>query len=66
MTASDATCVHCAFGLVPVRLRRQWVHYFRSEGRTVVCVDRHKPERLAAATMNDHGPVTVATNGPDF
>ena len=60
-------CVHCAAGLEPVKMKRQWVHHFRGDGRIAVCTDRNlKPERLAAATMNTHGPVTVATNGPDF
>lgn len=36
-TAHAATCVHCEFGLKPVKMKRQWVHYFRDEGRIVVC-----------------------------
>ena len=60
-------CVHCAAGLEPVKMKRQWVHHFPGDGRIAVCADRNlKPERLAAAAMTTHGPVTVATNGPDF
>jgi hypothetical protein len=48
---TEATCMHCACGLQPVKLKRQWVHYFRSEGRTEVCPDKGlKLTRLAAAT----------------
>jgi hypothetical protein len=36
---TEATCMHCACGLQPVKLKRQWVHYFRDEGRIVVCTD---------------------------
>jgi hypothetical protein len=62
-----AACVHCVAGLKPVKMKRQWVHHFSGDGRITVCADRHlKPERLAAAAMTTHGPVTVATNGPDF
>lgn len=50
MQTNDA-CVHCAHGLVPVKMKRQWAHYFRSEGRLEVCPDKNrKPERLAAAS----------------
>lgn len=67
MPAEDAPCIHCACGRQPVKMRRQWVHHFRGEGRIVVCTELGlKPGRLVAATMKTHGPVTVATNGPDF
>lgn len=35
-----ASCVHCQFGLQPVRLRRRWVHHFADTGTIVVCEDR--------------------------
>lgn len=61
---ADATCVHCAFGLEPVHLRRQWVHYFRSEGRIEVCPDRNlKPERLAAAVHLEDGSGALNLTG---
>ncbi len=49
------TCVHCAFGLDPVKMKRQWVHYFRD--RIAICEDRNiKPERLAAAAPSKTDP----------
>lgn len=39
----------------------------RAKARGEAITARHaKPERLAAATITTDGPVTVATNGPDF
>lgn len=39
----------------------------RAKARGDNVTARHiKPGRLAAATINTDGPVTVATNGPDF
>ncbi len=32
-------CIHCQFGLQPVRLRRRWVHHFKDTGTTVLCED---------------------------
>ncbi len=37
----SAMCVHCQFGLEPVRLRRRWVHHFRETGQIVVCESRN-------------------------
>jgi len=34
-------CIHCQFGLDPVRLKRQWVHHFRDTGQIVVCEDKN-------------------------
>ena len=34
-------CVHCQFGLQPVRLRRRWVHHFPDTGQLVVCEERN-------------------------
>jgi hypothetical protein len=34
-------CVHCQFGLAPVRLRRRWVHHFPDTGQTVLCEERN-------------------------
>lgn len=34
-------CVHCQFGLVPVRLRRRWVHHFPDTGQLVVCEEKN-------------------------
>ncbi len=37
-----AMCVHCQFGLQPVRLRRRWVHHFPDTGTIVVCEERNQ------------------------
>lgn len=67
MPAEDAACIHCACGRQPVKMRRQWVHYFRHEGRIVVCTDAGlKPGRLAAAIQTSHGRLTGAAIGPNF
>jgi hypothetical protein len=34
-------CVHCQFGLEPVRLRRRWVHHFKDTGTLVLCEARN-------------------------
>lgn len=34
-------CVHCQFGLQPVRLRRRWVHHFADTGTIVVCEEKN-------------------------
>lgn len=34
---TGSACLHCMFGLVPVRLRRRWVHHFADTGTIVVC-----------------------------
>jgi len=39
--AAASPCVHCQFGLVPVRLRRRWVHHFRDTGTIVVCEEKN-------------------------
>lgn len=31
-------CAHCETGLVPTKLKRQWVHHDSKTGRIVVCV----------------------------
>lgn len=36
-----AMCVHCQFGLVPVRLRRRWVHHFPDTGQLIVCEEKN-------------------------
>lgn len=33
-------CIHCQCGLVPVRMRRRWVHHFPGTGQIVVCEDK--------------------------
>ena len=33
----NTMCIHCQFGLTPVRLRRRWVHHFRDTGTIVLC-----------------------------
>ena len=54
---SATACVHCAAGLEVVKMKRQWVHHFRGNGRIAVCADRNlKPERLAAATVETMDP----------
>lgn len=40
--AAAHTCVHCQFGLQPVRLRRRWVHHFPDTGTIVVCEERNQ------------------------
>ncbi len=37
----SAMCVHCQFGLSPVRLRRRWVHHFPDTGTIVVCEEKN-------------------------
>ncbi len=37
----SAMCVHCQFGLQPVRLRRRWVHHFPDTGQMVVCEEKN-------------------------
>jgi hypothetical protein len=57
-------CVHCAAGLEPLKMKRQWVHHFRGDGRIVVCADRNlKPERLAAAIVNRDGSGALNLTG---
>jgi hypothetical protein len=36
---SEVACVHCAAGLEPVKMKRQWVHHFQETGRIVVRED---------------------------
>ena len=36
---SEVACVHCAAGLEPVKMKRQWVLHFPETGRIVVCED---------------------------
>jgi len=65
----EAACVHCAAGLEPVKMRRQWVHHFRGDGRIAVCADRNlKPERLAAATVmrDGSGALNLTGDGAAF
>ena len=31
------TCDPCAGGHPPIKLKRQWVHHFKSTGRVIVC-----------------------------
>jgi hypothetical protein len=57
-------CVHCAAGLEPVKMKRQWVHHFGGDGRIVVCADRNlKPERLVAAIINRDGSGALNLTG---
>jgi hypothetical protein len=33
----NETCPHCAAGLKPVKMRRQWIHHDRRTGEIAVC-----------------------------
>jgi hypothetical protein len=47
-----AACLRRAAGLEPVKMKRQWVHHIRGDGRIAVCINRIlKPVRLVAATI---------------
>jgi hypothetical protein len=64
-----AACSHCAAGLEPVKMKRQWVHHFRGDGRIAVCTDRNlKPVRLAAATIvrDGSGALNLTGDGAVF
>ena len=37
----NVMCIHCIFGLQPVRLRRRWVHHFADTGQIVVCEEKN-------------------------
>lgn len=37
IAVSSCGCVFCDINLKPIKLRRQWVHHIRREGRFVVC-----------------------------
>lgn len=39
-TDAPAVCIHCDFGLKPVRMKRQWIHHDRSTGQIAVCSKR--------------------------
>jgi len=37
---SPTGCIFCRLGAEPTKLKRQWVHHIRREGRLVVCTTR--------------------------
>jgi hypothetical protein len=59
-----AACLQCATGLEPVKMKRQWVHHFRGDGRIAVSADRNlKPGRLAAAIIHHDGSGALNLTG---
>ncbi len=48
------TCILCAVGDQPVKMKRQWVHHFPTFGRIIIC------EAMAIKPSTDREPESKA------